>query len=340
MKIIRTGTAAGLLAAALAVQPVLAEGDATPVRWGVAVNASLSHMLAPLLELDEEVQARHGIDFTTVDFGGNVMNCIAAILSDLADVCQNGITVGMNAIAQGGDFKGFMQQIGQITEITISTSTMQRLGITADAPINERVAALKGLRVAGPPPGTTNHYLMDAILQEAGLSITDVQYQPLADLAALNASLANDRVDAAIWSVGGLSPSQADGTGVRFISLANNDIPFLRTVPNVAVYASTAYVTENRELLQRVQAAFVDVVAKLQADPFGYAAGYKAKHLPALDETAWNENLPQAVAAFIPDVEGTKDGWDFWIKRLDADSDDDFSRAYYDQAFFALKEPK
>lgn len=326
------------LGAALAAAPALAQDDVLPVRWGVAVNASLSHMLAPALELDEEIQARHGIDFTTVDFGGNVTNCIAAVLSDLADVCQNGITVGMNAIAQGGDFKGFMQQIGQITEITLSTATMERLGIAADAPIADRIAALRGLRVAGPGPGTSNHYLMDAILQEGGMTIEDVEYQPLADLAALNASLANDRIDAAIWSVGGLSPSQSDGTGVRFISLANNDIPFLRSVPNVAVYADSAWVAENRELLRRVQAAFVDVVAELQADPLGYAAAYKEAWLPELDQTAWEEDLPQVVAAFIPDVEGTQEGWDFWVSRLDAASEDDFSRAYYDQAFVPLSE--
>ncbi|MFA5580654.1 MAG: ABC transporter substrate-binding protein [Paracoccaceae bacterium] len=327
-----------ILGIAMAAAPAMAQDDVMSVRWGVAVNASLSHMVAPALELDKEIQARHGLDFTTVDFGGNVTNCIAAIISDLADVCQNGITVGMNAIAQGGDFKGFMQQIGQITEITISTETMNRLGITPDAPIGERIAALKGLRVAGPPPGTTNHYLIDAILQENGLTVADVQYQPLADLTAMNASLANGRIDAAIWSVGGMSPSQADGTGARFISLANDDIPFLRTVPNVAVYANSDWTAENEELLRRVQAAFVDVVAELQADPFGYAAAYKQAWLPELDQAAWEENLPQVVAAFIPDMEGTKEGWDFWVSRLDAESPDDFASAYYDQAFVPLSQ--
>ena len=323
------------LAALMMGQPLFAQ-DLTPVRWGVAVNASMSHMLAPMLELDKELQAKHGLDFTTVDYGGNVTNCIAGVLSDLAEVCQNGITVGMNAIAQGGDFKGFMQQIGQITEITIATPVMERLGLTADSPVAERIAALKGLRIAGPPPGTTNHYLMDAILEEAGLSIEDVQYQPLADIAALNASLANDAIDAAIWSVGGLSPAQQDGTGVRFISLANNDIPFLRTVPNVAVYADSAWVEANKDLLARVQAAFVDVVAALKADPFTYAAAYKEAHLPALSDEIWQDNLPQAVAALIDDVEGTQDGWDFWVARLDADSDVDFADVYYDKAFVTL----
>ena len=338
MTIIRAAVTTAVLAATLSGGPASAQDNVMSVRWGVAVNASLSHMLAPMLELDHDIQARHGIDFKTVDFGGSVTNCIAALLSDLADVCQNGITVGLNAIAQGGDFKGMMQQIGQITEITISSAAMKRLGISVNAPIGDRIAALRGLRVAGPPPGTTNHYLMDAILHEGGMSIADVRYQPLADLSALNASLANDRIDAAIWSVGGLSPSQADGTGARFISLANGDIPFLREVPNVAVYAPSGYVQENRELLQHVQAAFADVVARLRADPVGYAAAYKAAYLPDLDPKAWEENLPQAVGAFIPDVEGTREGWDFWVERLDADSEDDFSRAYYDQAFVRLAE--
>jgi len=325
--------AAGALA--LAGSAALGQ-ERTPVRWGVAVNLSLSHAIAPMLELDDEIQARHGLAFTTVDFNANVMGCIAALLSGDADTCQNGITVGMNAIAEGGDFLGFMQMIGQITEVTVSARAIERTGVGLDATPEERIAAMRGMRIAGPGPGTNNYYLMEEILAVGGLTMADVTYQPLLDVAAMNASLINDRIDAAIWSVGGMSPSQASGDGVRYISLAAGDVPHLRDVPNVATYAPAAWVRENEDLLRRVQAAFVDVVAALRADPMGYAEPYRQRHLPALDPATWEENLMQTVPAYLEDQEGSCEGWDFWVSRLDAASTTDYAHVYCDRAFVPL----
>ena len=327
-----TAAAATGFAVALACFSAQAQ-EKLSVRWGVAVNSSLSHALAPMLELDKELQAKHGLDFTTVDFNGGTAQCIAAILSKDADTCQNGITSGMNAMAQGAPLKGMIQQIGQITEITISAKAMEASGLSPDAPVKDRILALKGLRMAGPGPGTSTYYLLEEILAQAGLTPADLQFQSLVDTTAMNGSIANDRIDAAIWSVGGLSPVQADGTGVRWISLAGNDVPHLKAVPNVATYADAQWIEANRELLKRVQAAFVEVVEKLKADPFGYAQPFKDKYMPQLSEVTWKDNLPQAIASYISDMEGTKEGWDFWVKYLDETSDPDFTNVYYDQGY-------
>lgn len=334
MKTKRLFTTASAAFAGLAMcAGAAAAQDKLAVKWGVAINASLSHAIAPMLELDTELQEKHGLEFTTVDFRGGVTQCIAGVLADEAATCQNGITAGMNAMAQGAEMKGFIQQIGQITEVTISTKAMEAAGLTKDSPVEERLAALKGLRIAGPGPGSSTYYLLEDILSQADLTVADIQFQPLVDTAAMNASIANDRIDGAIWSVGGLSPSQADGSAVRWISLAGNDVPHLKSVPNVATYAKTEWVEENQELLKRVQAAFVEVVEKLKADPFGYAQAFKDKYLPNIDEATWQDNLPQAIESYIADMEGTKEGWDFWVSYLDETSDADFTNVYYDQGY-------
>jgi ABC-type nitrate/sulfonate/bicarbonate transport system substrate-binding protein len=291
-----------------------------------------------MLELDKEIQARHGLEFTTVDFKGNVTGCIAAVISGEVDVCQNGISIGMNAIAQGGDLVAFMQLIGQINEITLTPDAIARIGVGPEASVGDRIAALKGLTIAGPGAGSTTYSILEAILAEAGLAPADLVYQPLTDITALNASLSNKRIDAAIWSVGGLSPAQSDGSGLRYINLASGEIPHLLAVPNVASFAPRKFVEDNREALQRVQAAFVDVVAALRADPFGYAAPYKAAYLPDLPQATWEDNLPQAVAAYFADVEGSREGWDFWVKHLPVDDPAARDRVAYDAAYDRLSQ--
>lgn len=321
----------------VAAVPVAAQ-DATPLRWGVAVSSSLSQAIAPMLELDTDIQARHGIHFTTVDFNGNVTGCIAAVIGGEVDVCQNGISIGMNAIAQGADMVGFMQLIGQINEITLSPAAIERIGVGPDAPVNDRIAALAGLTIAGPGAGSTTYSILEAILAEAGLAPQDLAYQPLTDITAINASLANGRIDAAIWSVGGLSPAHADGTGVRYINLASNEIPHLLVVPNVASFAPRDFVEQNRDTLARVQAAFVDVVAELRADPFGYGAAYKQAYLAELPDAIWQDNLPQAIAAYFPDVEGEQAGWDFWVDRLELEDAAMRERITYETGYVRLSD--
>lgn len=327
-----------LTAALIASSSALAVAqEPTTVRWGVSVNQSLSHAIAPMLELDTEIQARHGLRFETVDFAGNFQACMALAISGEIDGCQTGPTIGMNAIAQGADLKGVIQMIGQILEVTVATEDLEASGVAADAPIEERIAALKGKNIAGPGPGTSPWMVLEQLLSSVGLTMDDVTYQPLTDLAAMNASLTNGRIDAAIWSVGGLSPAQSEGSGQVWISLARGDVPEMSALPNVATFARTEWVAQNMDLLRRVQAAFVDVNAALQADPLGYAAPYKAKYLEAVPQETWERDLSQTVPAYFTDMEGGCEGWDFWVDRLNVSAEANAELARCANAFVALQ---
>lgn len=329
--------AAALAAASMPLATAAVAQDTPTVRWGVSVNASLSHAIAPMLELDEEVQAAHGINFETVDFAGNFQACMALAISGEVDVCQTGPTIGMNAIAQGGDLRAVIMMIGQIIELTIATDVAERLGIAPDDPMADRVRALEGLRIAGPGPGTTPYIVLEGMLESAGLGTDDIQFQSLTDLPAMNAGMAAGRIDAALWSVGGLSPAQADGTGISLISLATGDLPELAGLPNVASFGRTEWIMANTDTLERVQAAFVDVLERLRADPIAYAAAYKEAYLGAVPQETWEANLAATLPAYYDDMEGSQADWDFWVEALVAGAPEtDFTAAYYENAFVPL----
>jgi ABC-type nitrate/sulfonate/bicarbonate transport system substrate-binding protein len=326
---------AGVLGAGLATASMAEEPMA--VRWGVSVNQSLSHAIAPMLELDAEIQARHGLRFETVDFAGNFQACMALAISGEVDVCQTGPTIGMNAIAQGADLKAVIQMIGQILEITLSTGVVAAAGVAPDAPIAERIRALEGRTIAGPGPGTSPWMVVEQLLATVDLTMEDITYQPLTDLAAMNAGLSNGRIDAAIWSVGGLSPAQSAGDGQVCISLARGDVPEMSTLPNVASFGRSAWIAENTELLRRVQAGFVDVLEALRADPLGYSALYKARYLEAIPAPTWERDLAQTIPAYFADMEGGCDGWDFWVDRLNVSVEADAELARCAVAFVPLR---
>lgn len=324
---------AGLFVSGLAFGQALAQDT---LRWGVSAVLAGGHMLPPMLELDKDVQAKHNLDIKVTNFNGNNPACIAALLSDAVDICQVGASAGMAAIAEGADLKGFMQQAGQTVEFTLAKPVFDKLGVPVTAPVADRIKALKGLTIASPGPGTTNYYIIQDILAVGGLTLSDIRLQPLVDITAMNASLQNGRIDAGFWSVGGMTPSQSSGAGVRFVALAYGDLPELKEPTNIAVYGKTAWVEKNKELLRRAQLGLSDVLKKLKADPIAYAKAYKDKYLPAVDEKAWETDLPAIVGAFYDDIEGTKSGWDFWIARFGKDAQGDYSKASYDNAYVKL----
>lgn len=331
---LRTGLMATLIGAALAALPALAQ-EPQVIRWGNTAVASLPHGLSKIAELDPELQAKYGLRIEITDFRGNSANCIAALLADEVDLCQVGITTGLSAIAEGADFKSFATMGGQVGEIVLGTEVAKKAGVDLAAPVAERISRLKGLHLVGSGPGTPNYLLLDHMLRIGGLSIDDVDFQVLVDIVAMNAGVANGAIDGTYWSVGGMGPSQLDGTGVAVLSLAKGDIPELKDVPLTAIYTSTAWLEANRDTARRAKEMLKEVVARLRADP-AYATAYKQAVMPDLDPRIWENVLTQNISAYFDDLNGTEAGWNFWIEPMKSENKPYLDRAAYANAFVNL----
>src|SRR5690606_1903996 len=95
------------------------------------------------------------------------------------------------------------------------------------------------------------------------------QYQTLTDANAMVESMRNDRIDAAMWSVGPLSNLLQDGTGVRWISIGRGYIPALAEIPYVSLFARADWVDQNPDLAKRVHDAYAATTKRIQEDPKG-----------------------------------------------------------------------
>lgn len=331
----RTGLALLCATLALASVPVASAQEVT-IRWGNASGASVPHALSGMLDLDAEVQKKHGIKVEFVDFKGNSPNCMAALIGGSVDFCQTGIASGHYAIAEGADLKSFSMMGGQVGEIVVNKAAADKAGIKLDAPVSERLAALKGMQIVGSGPGTPNYMLLNAMMGEAGLTINDLQFRTLVDIAAMNEGIRNGAIDGAFWSVGGLAPVQADGAAVQVLSLARGDIPKFKNIALTAIFTSTAWLDANRTTAKGAKDALKEILAKFQADPLGYSAPYKAKYLEAVPAETWKNIVEQNLAAFFPDMTGTAPGWDFWIDIMKAEGKAGAEKASFANAFVNL----
>lgn len=324
------------LATVVATLPVLATAeDTTTIRMGLTSNQSMAYAPAAMLNLDEEIQAKHGIDFEAVDFAGNFQGCIAVAMQNEIDGCLTGPTIGMNAMAEGANLKGFYNMIGQTGELTVSNAAAERAGVTADAPLSDRVKALDGMRIAQAGPGTSHDFVLNAVMATEGMTTDDMNYQILTDLTAMNAGVMHDRLDGAFWSAGGMSPVQSQGIARVWISM--EDLPGMATLPNVSAFATPELIEEKREGLQRVKNALVDVVAELNEDMMGYSEPYRQKYYDTVDIETYKTNLSRNLVAYTKDQQGTAEDWDFWVDRLSENSDLDFSNVYHAEGFVTFE---
>lgn len=159
---------------------------------------------------------------------------------------------------------------------------MKRLGLAQNASVEDKLKALKGLRIISSAPGTGHYLVLNEMLKTVGLSIADTEYRVLGDTNAMMASLSNDAVDAVLWSIGGLGPSIADGSGIRFIS-PRTDMPALADLPYYIVYARKDWVEKNPQVVAGIRASLEKAVGKLLADPEGSGKTIKQAYFPDMD---------------------------------------------------------
>jgi len=322
---------AWLLASLVAVAGAGAASAADTVRYGVA-GVSANHAPALLGEAMPEIFAAHDVQIEITDLRGNSANCIAALLSDSIDVCQVGSSTGVDAIAEGADLKALAVTAGPVSELILSQSTVDALGVSQDAPVAERIEALRGLRLVSAAPGSAHYITLDAMLRTAGMSVADVQYRTLTDVVAIMESIRNDQIDGGMWGIGGLSGVLVDGTGVRWISLAGGDIPELAEVPYVAAYARADWIAENEDLVARLHQGLADAIATIKADPEAAGAVLKDRYFEALDETLWRDGFSQASSSFLDGAKVNRDGWELLLRLQAESTDKDYTAAAYETA--------
>lgn len=303
----------------------------TTVKYGMAaVSASFSPTL--LGGAMPEVYAKHGIKLEITNFRGNSNNCVAAVLSGAVDVCQLGSSTVSDAVAEGGDFRVIAITSGPASEFVLSSKAIAKMnGVTASSPLNDRLRAMKGLRIVTTGPGTPNYLAMDAALRRVGLTVADLKFRTLGDTVAMMEGIRNDQIDGAMWTVGTLSPVIADKSGQRWVNLAAGEIPEISAMPYVVTMGLGSWIAKNGGTVTNLRAAMSEAVELMNKEPAKYSAAIKAQYFPQLDQTAWDDGFKLALPVFFKGATIPKAGWEYLLKMQAVSSTKDYSKASYEK---------
>lgn len=136
-------------------------------------------------------------------------------------------------------------------QIVASNAFMKKANITPEAPIDERIRALKGARIGISAPGASTDTLLRMILPPRGLDPnTDITMVPLGTGGPLLAGLERGAVDAIVW----LSPipevAEKRGIGKVLINQGRGDVPELRGFYYLGDFTTNQFVRQNPKIVQ------------------------------------------------------------------------------------------
>jgi NitT/TauT family transport system substrate-binding protein len=319
----------------LAIAGAMGAGSAsaqTTVKYGVA---ALTVSYAPTLlgGAVPETYAKHGIALDITDFRGNTNNCVAAVISGAVEVCQVGASSMSDAIAEGGDFKILALTTGPLGEFVLSAKAVSRMsGVTATSPLNDKLRAMKGLRIVTSGAGTPHYLAMEAALGRVGMNVGDLKFRTLVDPVAIMEGIRNDQIDGALWTVGGLSQVIADKSGVRWVNMAAGEVPEVNPLPYVVTMGLTSWIAKNPQTVTRLRAAMSEAVELINKEPAKYSAAIKAKYFPSLDQGIWDDSFKLVMPSFFKGATAPRAGWDYMLKMQAATTKKDYTKAAYERA--------
>jgi len=309
--------------------PATGSGGAAVVRVGITPSVNNATMN---LAIDADLGKAHGIKLQRQNIAGaGSTNQVAALLAGDVDVAVGGTNTVIDAIAKGADLEIIAGMAPLLFSITVNSEAAQKTGVSPDAPIKDRILALKGMRIAVSPSGSTGNTVLRTILQDAGLNPdSDVRFVPLSDLGAIPAGLIQGTYDASFAAVGTGEVAVDAGKAVTWVSLPKGDVENLKDYQGIVTYSSSKYIDANPKVAEAVHAALNDAQKMTVDQPDQAATLLKSTIFKELDQGVFDKTWAQVKDAYTEGSTFTSQNWETLKTLFDQSSENDYAALSYD----------
>jgi len=302
--------AAALLAVAATALSSCANSGGSGSEEGTIVFQPATESMAVLTQLgafSTDAFKDAGLD---VDYNAPIPNAAQAAQSvttgsDIAIVGSSGVLPG---VAAGRDMVTVATLTkGPTTQITLRNDVIERLGLAEDASAEDKIKALKGLKIALPQPGS----LTDVVTREAfrlfGIDADkDMTIRPITEPTALVTAVREGQVDGYAFSAPTSVQPVAEGYGSVWVSL--NEVPELAELPFIDVVTSKTFLKERRDDVVKFVKVLQESAQVLADDPDSVKESIQKKYFaelePNLFDLSWEFSLPTAQNGIEPSKVG------------------------------------
>jgi ABC-type nitrate/sulfonate/bicarbonate transport system substrate-binding protein len=208
--------------------------------------------------------AKYNIDpvFSVMDNSGVAIAALLAGSANLASAGTPELIVahdrGQKLVAIATVYAGFSGSL------VLAKSVVDKLGVSASAPVAERLKALNGLLIGSPSPTAIGSVILKGAMQAVG---GDVRYtylsQPTMPAALETGAIQGFQASAPAWVL-----PVVNGTGVLWISGPKGEFPPEQS-PRVAAQLQTtrSYAEANPALMKDLASVFADLAKAVEERP-------------------------------------------------------------------------
>lgn len=331
---IRHWTLAGTAILALAASGC-AESSATsspdePINIGITSSVNNATMS---FAIDENLGEDLGVKLERQNIAGaGSTNQVSALLAGDIEIGVGGTNTIVDAHAQGAEIQIIAGMSRLLFSLTATNDAVEAAGVEPTAPIEERIQALEGMKIAVSPPGSTGNLVLRAILEMYGLDAdSDVTLVPLNDLGAVPSGLIEGTYDASFAAIGNGEVAVASGDAVTWVSLPEGEIELLDQFQGIVAYASDDYIENNPEAVEGVVASLNQAQEIAATDPERAASTLKQTVFEAMDDEIFQTTWDQVHDAYTPGSQFTQENWDVYKKIFDETSEHDYEEIEYEE---------
>lgn len=158
----------------------------------------------------------------------------------------------INGIKQNRKVLQVMNYIAAMNQsLVLSKAAIKRSGVKPDAPVMQRLKALKGMKIAITRPGAMTDIHMQFLMRKGGLKKGDVSLVAVGAPKAMLSAIEAGSIDGFVISLGPDRTGVARG-GVMWIDNLRGDIPGLSPFPMVGLYTTETYAQQHPDIVRRV----------------------------------------------------------------------------------------
>ena len=255
----------------------------------------------------------HGLDVSIIRTGMSSSLQIDGLLSGSADFGAPGTQTAMQAIRSGADLRIVGSIANNQLAAVIGTNALKKLNVAADAPIADRIRAMKGMTIATNPVGSTYYQMFRAYLKQYGLDADkDVRLVPVADASAQISGVQYGRYDAVVGASGVVEQVLGLKAGSLWFSGARGDLPGADSTI-VCVVVTRAEIAEKQpEKVEAMRAALADTLAFMHNDRAEAGKLLKTEFFPKFDPAVWETVWDSATYAYPTALGFPQKAFDYW----------------------------
>ena len=244
--------------------------------------------------LDDGLFKEEGLDVELVKFKGGGA-AMSGLVGGSVQICSCSVQNAINATEKGAPVKLIGAMIDQYaSNVVVTEETAKRIGLTPEMPMDKRLAALKGLKIAAAGAGGSADFLVRHLAGAAKLSPeSDMSLLYMNDSGAMLASFDRDRIDGFALSSPTSDIAILDHKGKMLIDMSAGQYRPLAGYPSIAISAQDSWLASNRPLAVKFLRAITKADSLIRNDPEKAKTAVRKRFESTPDpvfEAAWKSN--------------------------------------------------